>query len=103
MFEGWLCFGYNEDGYGDYNMGLIANVEVEAASNSYEALEVISNVARKYCEKSHEEEEYEIPYPWNWGDVFNEVDDAFFAANGICVRELHGCGISVYDETVVAE
>lgn len=103
MFNRYVTFGFNADGYGDYSDGFVADVQVPNADTTDDALTEIASIARKYYEKISEEEGYEMPYPWNWGDVAEEVPEEFFTENGVVFRSLGATDIWYHDEIVVNE
>lgn len=103
MFQGYVAFGFNGNGYGDYTAGAIADVKTEYADSADEALMLVAKIAREYCEQLQKEENYEMPYPWNWGDVLEEVPEEFFTARGVTFSYVGACTIFPHDETVVSD
>lgn len=103
MFQGYVVFGSNDDGYGDYNVGTIADVKTEYADNADDALMLVAKIAREYCERLQEEEDYEMPYPWNWGDILEEVPEEFLTERGVTFSYVGSCTIFPHNEIVVSD
>lgn len=103
MFQGYVAFGFNGDGYGDYTAGAIADVKTEYADSADEALMLVAKIAREYCEQLQKEENYEMPYSWNWGDVLEEVPEEFFTVRGVTFSYVGACTIFPHDEIVVSD
>lgn len=106
MFEGYITFGYNDSGFGDYTYGQVVWLEVRDANTGTpeEALAALSLAAHEYYEKLQVEEGYEMPYPWTWGDLVNELDLDWLASDkGIVLRSCEACRpIFPHDEIVVS-
>lgn len=101
-WTGNLFFGYNGDGYGDYTDGMFVRVNSSSTSDADSTLVLITATAREYAEKLVEEG-YDMPYDWNWGEVFSEIPDEVLASAGI-EANVEGVAMCIpHDEIVVAQ
>lgn len=100
-WDGTITCGFNDDGFGAYNYGMTVDIHSNGTDTMDDTLELIKKVAREYC-REEIEKGWEMPYPWNWGDVFNEVPAEVFASYGISANS-YTSQIIPHDEIVVDE
>lgn len=100
-WSGVVVFGYNGDGYGDYTNALVVDLESANTNSLDETLELVKEAARDWCD-SEMESGWEMPYSFNWGDVFEEIDDEYYESRGIHMKMMVAAQVLYHDEEVVA-
>lgn len=107
MYERLVTFGFNDDGYGSYENGVIARMKCEGADSLEETTEKIGAVISDYLNGLSEEEREEIITRYddalNWGDVMNDVvPSEVLAAHGISIEYVGTCEVWAHDQIVAS-
>lgn len=102
MYSGIIAFGFNSDGYGDYNNGMAVEIVSYHTSDVDDTLELIKKIATDYC-TTEVQSGWEMPYSWCWGDVFSDIPAEVFAGYGVTTIVMTFNAMFPHDETVVPE
>lgn len=100
-WNGIVDFGFNSDGYGDYNDGMTVEISSTTTDSLDDTLDLLRKMANEYCAEEVAKG-WCMPYDWNWGDVFSEIPDEVFTRYGITANAGRS-DIVPHDEIVVAQ